>query len=577
MGNSGHRAERGATSAGHHVHVENGRGRGALTSVLVVPEQPVGALASALETLYDPRGPADLDERLGRLAAQAPSGTAFLVGLGDQAWVYPSAIFVVRRRGDPRADLLTEPQVVALRAADRVELVDAASGQTIGALAGRDAPEQAQPEPAREPPAAGTLLVPVDDPDDAEPPDLEVDQTVSETERRPAPSRARVAVPTAILGVLGLALALGIWKGGGVAGGPRRDAHLAPAARAAGPTGSTTLREDERTAEPPPPASPKKSWVFRASAAISSSPLVVGDRVIFGSRDSTLYCVDAGSGEPLWKTRAGAGIGSSPVEKGGLCFVGTYAGRLLATDVDSGELRWRAATGDRIVSSPCVVGDRVVVGSYDRSVHAFDRKSGDRRWSFATGAAVRASPEPVRDDAVVVGSSDGSLYCLEANDGKLCWRLRVGSPVLAAAAFDPAADLLVAGAQDGTILGIDVASGAVRWRRTLQGEVNAQPRFAGSVVLVGTGRGRLHALDPASGSSRWLASAARGFDARPAVVEDLVVAPSFDGVVHFLALGDGSSRGQRALGAEVFASPAVGTDLLYVGTLGGAMHALPLP
>lgn len=571
------RAVAGGPPAGEfHVHVETGRGRGALTAALVVPERPVGALSTALERLHSPDGPADLDARLGVLAGGAPEGTAFAVGLGDQVWVLPSAAVAVRRRAEGGEEPVGEPQVLRLGAQDVVELVEAATGVVLAALAqesGAGATSAVAPTPAASAPPAPARVVASPAPPFA--PAAEPDVPAAASARG---ARRRLVVPAGILAAMGIALVIGLLRGGGPAREPRADALIPPdPGPSADAPPEVAVLVEEHAVPAPAEARGEPSWIFHTSGAISSSPLVVGNRILFGCRDSSLYCLDARSGEVSWKLPAGSGIGSSPCEAGGTVFVGTYAGGVLAAGLEDGKLRWKGVTGGRIVSSPCVADDRVIVGSYDRAVHAFDRRTGELKWKVDAGSTVRASAERMGSDGIVIGTGDGTLLGLDASDGTVRWRRSTDAAIFAACAFDPARDLVVAGTQNGSAYGISARTGEVRWRTPLGAEINGQPRVAGDVVLVGTGQGRLHALDPDTGARRWTAEAGRGFDATPLVVGSTVVAPSFDGIVHYLDLADGGIRDRRPLEEEVFSSPAAGQGFLYVATMGGTLHALPLP
>ena len=615
--------EAGPESARFHVHIEQGRGRGSLTTLLAVPREP-GALSGALRDLHDPAGPADLDTRLGRLAAAAPDGTAFLVALDDLVWVFPSPEARCRRVRGGDVETLTEPQVLRLRDDDRLELVTpdgAVLGRARAEAVGIPTLPAAAPARIEDPPkpkrvvpvkriaavasafaGAAALVVaffalsPRNDTtreDASVAPSLEdrVVALLTGSSRRDAPETPDAAVPDA----------------------PGKDSPDAKDAAApvppddSSPASSPDASSDSAPEGESPPAVPATDpdtrevamldpdaealpavddagparhaapWQFQAGGAITSSPLLTDGHILFGSRDGKLYCLDSATGDLRWALNAGSGVGSSPCEDGGLCFVGTYGGDVLAADGASGEIVWRAKTAGRIVASPCVIDGAVVIGSYDTFVYAFEAETGAKRWKSPTGGTVRASAEPVGSGAVVVGSSDGVVHCLGAGDGKTRWRHRAPGAVLAPAAADAAAHRVYVGTQDGTVLCLGTTDGAVIWTRNIGGDVNARPRITKEAVLVGTGRGRLVALDPATGKVRWEAQASRGFDTTPLVRNGIVVAPSADGIVHFLDARTGKAHESRRLPAEIFTSPAAGEGLLYVGTLRGTFHALDLP
>ena len=551
---------------GCRLHCEEGRGRGAVSVFLLVPEEAADALSRALEMVHDPRGPADLDQRLGQLAAVSPPGTAFLVSLDQHVWVYPSALAQARLvKDDGIVETLGVPQVVRLLDGQRIEVMAASTGEAI-ALAGHAPPTE---------------------------------ETVAATPP-PARRRWRVAWPLAgmpiahprIAAIAGAAVALAIFvvfritSHGSVDGAPvsedpeRLDAYVQPQdleskvmEAIADPAKRSSDRDEAASAEKPA----QREWSFDSRAAITSSPLVVGGLVVFGSRDSTLYCLDAESGQTKWSYPAGSGIGSSPRASRNVVVVGTYAGRVLAVDLKSGELKWEGRTGGRIAANPCLVEDLAIIGSSDSRVHAFNLTSGDKVWVFQTRGAVRATAEPVAADRVVVGSTDGTLYCLDTKNGHAVWKRSAPAGILAGAAYDESTNRVLVGAKDGTVLCLDADSGEMIWRVHLGSTVNGRPRISEKTVLVGTERGELHALDVATGKSRWSVTGRGGFNATPLVVGKTVIAPAYDGTLHYVSLADGTLKEKRSLGSKVWSSPAGGKEVLYVGTFDGKLLALALP
>ena len=550
--------------AGCRLHCEEGRGRGAVSIFLLIPEEPADALYRALEMLHDPHGPADLDHRLGQLAAVAPKGISFLVALDQHVWVYPSElaqIHLLKEHGI--VETLGEPQVVRLADGQRIEVIAVSTGAAIALAEHAPATETAAPTPARR-------RLPI-----SWPPRIpKIPASISH------PRIAAIAGAGVALAIFVLFRLFSHSPDGASAStdSERLDAYVQPDVETkvleaiADPAKKSGDSEDGAEKKPE-----QREWTFDSRAAITSSPLVVGSLVIFGSRDSTLYCLDAATGQTKWSYPAGSGIGSSPRANRNLCVVGTYAGRVLAVDLKSGELKWEGRTGGRIASNPCLTEDLAIIGSNDSRVHAFSLTSGDKVWSFATGGAVRATAEPVASERVVVGSTDGMLYCLDTKTGRAMWKRAASSAILAGAAYDESTNRVVVGAKDGTVLCLDADRGEVVWRAHLGSAVNARPRISEKTALVGTEKGELHALDLATGKSRWSVTGRGGFNATPLVVDKTVIAPAYDGTLHFVSLADGTLREKRSLGSKVWSSPAGGKDVMYVGTFDGKMLALALP
>lgn len=120
----------------------------------------------------------------------------------------------------------------------------------------------------------------------------------------------------------------------------------------------------------------KVRWSFTTGGEIYSSAAVAGDRVIFGSHDGFLYCLDT-DGQLVWKYGIHARISGSPlVTADGVVIVGAKNGKLYAIDVDSGKRLWsfKPTQGLRKVnldSSPALGPDGMVhLGSYDGKVYS---------------------------------------------------------------------------------------------------------------------------------------------------------------------------------------------------------------
>lgn len=148
---------------------------------------------------------------------------------------------------------------------------------------------------------------------------------------------------------------------------------------------------------------------------IYSSPAVANGVVYVGSRDASLYAIDARTGEGLWHREDGsAWVISSPAVASGRVYAGrSSSGNLWAHDAGTGADLWVRSTGDWIQGSPEIADGVVHVGNREGWVFAFSAEDGRELWRYRTGDAVYSSPV-VADGRLYVGSDDGHLYALEA-------------------------------------------------------------------------------------------------------------------------------------------------------------------
>jgi len=109
--------------------------------------------------------------------------------------------------------------------------------------------------------------------------------------------------------------------------------------------------------------------------AFFSSPAVGKDRVLIGSRDGYLHCVNRKNGEKIWVFQSRDDIDSSPVISGNKVVVASMDGRLYVVDLKDGKEIWSYEIGAAIFGCPAVAGGFIVIGADDGRVYAFGEKS----------------------------------------------------------------------------------------------------------------------------------------------------------------------------------------------------------
>jgi outer membrane protein assembly factor BamB len=149
--------------------------------------------------------------------------------------------------------------------------------------------------------------------------------------------------------------------------------------------------------------------------AILSSPVVHGNRIVFGCRDGILYCVDT-DGKLLWQMDHHVSwVISTVAIKDSFVVTGTSDGHFVqAVHLNTGREIWKRQTTTLFWSSPLIVGDKVYIGGFDGNEYCLDLFTGKRISKFQTGSTVLSSA--VLDvDHLYVGSDDGFLYSLSGH------------------------------------------------------------------------------------------------------------------------------------------------------------------
>ena len=224
-------------------------------------------------------------------------------------------------------------------------------------------------------------------------------------------------------------------------------------------------------------------WKFTTEGEIISSANVVGDRVLFGSYDGFLYCLNRENGELVWKLETegyvhgtpgvwthvagdtgkaenfaivtgcdsylrviniddgtqtqqvnlGAYVGASPAISQDRVYCGTYGTEILAVALDPGEIVWRYRHPKRrfpFFASAALTEDSVIIGGRDKMVHALSQETGEPLWTYTAKSRIESSAVIVGRHAFV-GTTRGLFIALDITTGESVWEFATGSSIVA--------------------------------------------------------------------------------------------------------------------------------------------------
>ena len=320
-------------------------------------------------------------------------------------------------------------------------------------------------------------------------------------------------------------------------------------------------------------------WSVETGGAITSSPVVAGQRVYVGSDDQKLWCVDFESGEALWTFETEDMIEAPPLVAEGKVFVGSSDFFLYAVDAESGELAWKYETGEKVLGGANLLpadgelGARIVVGSYDNRVYCLDAATGEEVWVYETANYVNGTPAIVNGQ-VVFGGCDAVLHFVNGKTGQPTATLELCGDCHVAGSVASAEGRVYLGHYGNAFLCADLERAEVLWNFE-------DPRYAffssaaiGDDRVVFGGRNkRLHCVRIEDGELLWDYKTRRKVDASPVIAGDKVVFGSADGRLHILRLEDGEELWTWDLGSETANSPAVVRGRVLVGALDHKLYA----
>jgi len=158
----------------------------------------------------------------------------------------------------------------------------------------------------------------------------------------------------------------------------------------------------------------------------TSSPLVVGKRVIVGFADGTLVSLALETGKLEWESTVAVPRGRNDLERmvdidgllqyaDGAVYAASYQGRVAAVSIENGRFLW---TREMSSYSGIELGDSQLFISDDQGrVWALDRRTGATLWRQDRFAGHVISAPAVMGPAVAVADELGDIHWLDARDG----------------------------------------------------------------------------------------------------------------------------------------------------------------
>lgn len=313
-------------------------------------------------------------------------------------------------------------------------------------------------------------------------------------------------------------------------------------------------------------------WDKSYNQPVTSTPLLDGNRVFFGSRDRSFYALDREDGSLSWRYRASDGIGASPVVAAGNVISADYQGNVFALAAGDGRRVWNRKLPEKVVSSPCVGDGEVLVGCYNGIAYALSAETGRVLWRIRTGGKIRGS-SAYGGGRYYVPSFDGRVYGVTAGTGAVAWQVNLGGPVSSSPAIE--GDRVVVGAENGRIYCLDAENGQVVWTYQTNGAVKSFLAFENGRVYAGSNDKFMYCLD-AAGKLVWKFETGGPVFGRPAMSGDHVIFSSYDAYVYCVEAESGRLVNRFKTNGAIYSSPAVAGGHAFIGNNSGKFYCLDL-
>jgi outer membrane protein assembly factor BamB len=170
-----------------------------------------------------------------------------------------------------------------------------------------------------------------------------------------------------------------------------------------------------------------KKWSFKTQGGIFSSPAFSKDRIVFGSADGFIYCLNK-KGKISWKLKTDGPVLGSPVIDSNIVYIGGSDHCFRAIELETGQPVWKSCIlNGPVVSKPLLHEGKVIFGAWDTYLYALDKSTGHTLWKWNNGSSIRnyspaACIPVVRDSIIFIVAPDRYITAIHAKEGKTLWR-----------------------------------------------------------------------------------------------------------------------------------------------------------
>lgn len=323
------------------------------------------------------------------------------------------------------------------------------------------------------------------------------------------------------------------------------------------------------------PEKPGVLWTFQTNDQIMSSPVSCDDKIVFGSGDGFVYCLDI-SGKLTWKFNTGNNVEAPALILEGTVYIGNLGGTLYSLDLHTGQQNWIYYTDNQISGSPNYwktdEHTSILVGSYDYFLHCVDASTGKLEWKYESNNFINGAAA-CQNGVAVFGGCDGFLHMVDINTGSLRDKLAVATYVAGSAALS--GNYAYVGDYDGQLTCIDMKDQQISWQwwdETTNLPFIASPSVIEDRIIIGNHNKYVYCFDKSSGELIWKFNTGSRLEASPVVAEQKVLVANMRGDIFILDLNNGKELWSYESGNPVYATPAVIKNRFIVAGTDGYIY-----
>ncbi len=325
------------------------------------------------------------------------------------------------------------------------------------------------------------------------------------------------------------------------------------------------------------PSNAGLAWAYQTGAEIKAAPVIKDGRIIIGSNDGNVYCLDL-FGTLLWKFETEYAVEAPALIKKNTVYVGNLGGFFYAIDLLSGEKKWKHEASNQIMAAANYWKDGeslyILIGAYDFYLYCLEANTGRIVWKYEALDYIN-SVVSISGNKAVFGGCDGHLHVVDLTSGKAAQKTEVASYIAGSAVLE--SNLAFVGDYDGKFWSIDFIEGEINWsfeRESRELPYIASPAIIGSMVIAANRDRFVYCLDKSNGRLLWQRNTGSRVDASPVTDGKNALVANMRGDLLLLDVNDGSIVWTYELGSGITGNPAVTDNMIVVGTMDGSVYGL---
>ena len=230
-------------------------------------------------------------------------------------------------------------------------------------------------------------------------------------------------------------------------------------------------------------------WTVPTTSVISTTPLAIEQKVIFGTDSGTVVCVNSDSAKILWTLPNLGKIVKGFCFDKNLIYFTTALGLIAAVKLD-GSFEFKIANKFPISCAPTLSDGKLYVGDDKGSILCYNASNGKIIWRNDGVATDIIGGLNITNGKIYFGSFDNHVSCLDTSDGHLVWSKRVDGWVQSPPITIN--DIAYFQIRHTKLVGYDAITGALRCEYEYQPS-KSELMFSGNTLFIGSNR-RLQTL-----------------------------------------------------------------------------------